>query len=56
MLPIVLLPPDVDSHIGNVMGNSEEAIAFKRKMFLLPAYVDQIKVILPWLINRGYIR
>ncbi|XP_050744845.1 uncharacterized protein LOC108026304 isoform X1 [Drosophila biarmipes] len=56
MLPIVLLPPDVDSNIGNVMGNSEEAIAFKRKMFLLPAYVDQIKVILPWLINRGYIR
>ncbi|XP_017123779.1 uncharacterized protein LOC108143761 [Drosophila elegans] len=56
MLPIVLLPPDVDSNIGNVMGNSEEAMAFKRKMFLLPAYVDQIKVILPWLINRGYIR
>ncbi|XP_041674673.1 uncharacterized protein LOC108113685 isoform X2 [Drosophila eugracilis] len=56
MLPIVLLPPDVDSNIGNVMGNSEEAISFKRKMFLLPAYVDQIKVILPWLINRGYIR
>ncbi|XP_016980542.1 uncharacterized protein LOC108045665 [Drosophila rhopaloa] len=56
MLPIVLLPPDDDSNIGNMMGNSEEAIAFKRKMFLLPAYVDQIKVILPWLINRGYIR
>ncbi|XP_017007679.3 uncharacterized protein CHKov2 [Drosophila takahashii] len=56
MLPIVLLPPGVDSNIGNIMGNSEEAMAFKRKMFLLPAYVDQIKVILPWLINRGYIR
>ncbi|XP_017052333.1 uncharacterized protein LOC108095675 isoform X2 [Drosophila ficusphila] len=56
MLPVVLLPPDVDSNIGNVMGNSEEAMAFKRKMFLLPAYVHQIKVILPWLINRGYIR
>ncbi|EDV53676.1 uncharacterized protein LOC6554927 isoform X1 [Drosophila erecta] len=56
MLPIVLLPPDVGSHIGNIMGNSEEATAFKRKMFLLPAYVDQIKVILPWLISRGYIR
>ncbi|KAH8382876.1 hypothetical protein KR009_005688 [Drosophila setifemur] len=56
MLPIVLLPPDLDSNIGNVMGNSEEATAFKRKMFLQPAYVDQIKVILPWLIQRGYIR
>ncbi|KAH8363318.1 hypothetical protein KR084_008215 [Drosophila pseudotakahashii] len=56
MLPIVLLPPGVYSNIGNIMGNSEEAMAFKRKMFLLPAYVDQIKVILPWLINRGYIR
>ncbi|XP_020811176.1 uncharacterized protein LOC110186367 [Drosophila serrata] len=56
MLPIVLLPADLDSNIANVMGNSEEATAFKRKMFLLPAYVDQIKVILPWLIQRGYIR
>ncbi|XP_017018492.1 uncharacterized protein CHKov2 [Drosophila kikkawai] len=56
MLPIVLLPPDLDSNIANVMGNSEEATAFKRKMFLLPAYVEQIKVILPWLIERGYIR
>lgn len=55
MLPIVLLPPGLDSNIANVMGNSEEATAFKRNMFLQPAYVQQIKQILPWLIERGYI-
>ncbi|KRG00133.1 uncharacterized protein Dwil_GK14326 [Drosophila willistoni] len=56
MLPIVLLPADVDSHIGNFMGETEEAVAFKRKTFLSPAYVEQIKLILPWLIARSYIR
>ncbi|XP_034659857.1 uncharacterized protein LOC117895984 [Drosophila subobscura] len=56
MLPIVLMPPDEGSNIGNVMGDSEEASAFKRKMFQSPAYVQQIKTILPWLIERSFIR
>lgn len=55
MLPVTLFPPSADSNVENFMGESEAAMNFKRKMLLNPTYVNQIKLILPWLIERGFI-
>ncbi|EDV93517.1 uncharacterized protein LOC6563129 [Drosophila grimshawi] len=55
MLPVTLYPPSPDSNIGNFMGDSETAMNFKRQMLSNPSYIKQIKLILPWLIERGYI-
>ncbi|XP_017953427.1 uncharacterized protein LOC108648963 isoform X2 [Drosophila navojoa] len=55
MLPVTLFPPSPDSNVTNFMGDSEKALDFKRKMFTNPSFVKQIKLILPWLIQRGYV-
>ncbi|KAH8358979.1 hypothetical protein KR093_003628 [Drosophila rubida] len=55
MLPVSLYPASSDSNIENFMGDSEMAMQFKRNILLNPSYVKQMKRILPWLIERGYI-
>jgi len=55
MLPVSLYPVSADSNIENFMGDSDKAMEFKRNILLNPSYVKQIKLILPWLIERGYI-
>ncbi|XP_023178807.2 uncharacterized protein LOC111604818 [Drosophila hydei] len=53
MLPVTLLPPTPDANTTKFEGDS--AVDFKHKMFTNPSYIKQIKLILPWLIERGYI-
>ncbi|XP_034118061.2 uncharacterized protein LOC117576984 [Drosophila albomicans] len=55
MLPLSLYPASSDSNIENFMGDSDAAMQFQRNILLNPSYVKQMKLILPWLIERGYI-
>ncbi|XP_068158048.1 uncharacterized protein [Drosophila tropicalis] len=55
-LPNVLWPRDYDSDIDSSGDESEHDMKIGRHGYLFPIYVEHAKLILPWLIERSYIR
>ncbi|XP_011176529.2 uncharacterized protein LOC105208408 [Zeugodacus cucurbitae] len=54
VLAVALLDSHENSNIETFMNNNKEGKSFKKRMFFNPKYVQQVKEILPWLIEKNY--
>uniref|UniRef100_A0A0A1XJK5 Hemoglobin subunit alpha-2 n=1 Tax=Zeugodacus cucurbitae TaxID=28588 RepID=A0A0A1XJK5_ZEUCU len=52
-MSIVLLEPTEGAELSNLMGTSEESIAFRKHMYTNARYRKHIEVVYPWLYHRG---
>lgn len=52
LLTLVLCDPRDDANIDNILGG-EEGKHFRNAMFSNKRYADNMRILLPWLNNRG---
>lgn len=52
-MAIVLCDPTNNANLDNFISETEDGLAFKKKMYSNPRYRKHMEAILPWLLNRG---
>ncbi|XP_017477775.1 PREDICTED: uncharacterized protein LOC108367629, partial [Rhagoletis zephyria] len=52
-MAIVLLDPTESANIENLLGNTPDAVEFKKLMYTNKRYRKHAEAVLPWLHNRG---
>lgn len=51
--PMVVLEPSEKSDIQNIVKDTEESDEFKKEIFLTPAFVQALRILLPFFNDRG---